>query len=125
MAYPDAPDMRSWYEGYAGGQKNRLAFDLDWVRRFATGDKIVEFGAMPPILTVALARQGYPVVGLDLAPGRFQDAVCKEGLSVQAVDFETQPLPFADDSSTLRFSTKCSSISESTQSSRFVKLVAC
>ena len=98
VAYPDAPDMRSWYEGYAGGQKNRLAFDLDWVRRFATGDKIVEFGAMPPILTVALARQGYPVVGLDLAPSRFQDAVCKEGLSVQAVDFETQPLPFADDS---------------------------
>ncbi len=51
---------------------------------------------MPPILTVALARLGYSVCGLDLAPARFQSVIRKEGLNVKEVDFELSPLPFDD-----------------------------
>ena len=97
-AAPDADSLRPWYKIYSAGQKKRLSFDLDYVRRYASvDDVIVEFGSMPPILTLALTRLGYSVCGLDLAPARFQSALRAESVTVKKVDFEVEPLPFADD----------------------------
>lgn len=97
-AAPDVESLRPWYQTYSAGQKLRLAFDLDYVRRYASvDDVIVEFGSMPPILTVALTRLGYSVCGLDLAPARFQSVLRSERLSVKKVDFEVERLPFADE----------------------------
>lgn len=95
---PDVDSLRPWYQIYSAGQKKRLSFDLDYVRRYASvDDVIVEFGSMPPILTLALTRLGYSVCGLDLAPARFQSAMRAENVVVKKVDFEVEPLPFADD----------------------------
>ena len=58
---------------------------------------MLEFGSSPPILTVALTRAGYSVCGLDLAPDRFETVCREDGLSVKKVNFEEEPLPFADD----------------------------
>lgn len=97
-ATPDVDSLTPWYNAYGAGQRRRLSFDLDHVRRFASRDDvIVEFGAVPPILTIALTRLGYSVCGLDLAPARFQSAIHKENLNVKEVNFEVAPLPFADD----------------------------
>lgn len=95
---PDVEALRPWYRSYSASQKKRLSFDLGQVERVAKRDDlIVEFGAMPPILTVALARRGYSVCGLDLAPARFQSVLRNENLTVKEVDFEAAPLPFEDD----------------------------
>ena len=93
-----SPVLSAWYESYAENHKVRLAFDLELIERFATRDAaMVEFGSCPPILTVALTRAGYSVCGLDLAPDRFEGVCRREGLTVKEVNFEEEPLPFADD----------------------------
>lgn len=95
---PDGQAMQRWYRNYSEGQKRRLAFDLDYVQRFATHDDVMlEFGSTPPILTLALTRLGYSVCGLDLAPERFQSVVRQERLAVRKVNFEIDSLPFSDD----------------------------
>lgn len=70
---PDLDALQPWYQRYSARQKKRLSFDLGQVEEVAKpGDSIVEFGAIPPILTVALARRGHSICGLDLAPARFR-----------------------------------------------------
>ena len=96
-ATPDVQALQAWYSRYSQRQKKRLAFDLDYVERFADrDDALLEFGSMPPILTLALTRLGYSVCGLDLAPDRFQSVMHKEDLAVRRVNFETESLPFSD-----------------------------
>ena len=91
---PDDEELLAWYRKYAQRQKKRLAFDVDYVRRFAEPSaKLLEFGSMPPILTATLARLGMSVTGLDLKPERFQSVVDAEELRVEKVDFETERLP--------------------------------
>jgi 2-polyprenyl-3-methyl-5-hydroxy-6-metoxy-1,4-benzoquinol methylase len=96
---PDVKDMEGWYKQYSNGQKKRLSYDIDYVERFASkGAKILEFGSVPPLLTSALTRLGYDVVGLDLKPDRFQTAITREKIKIEQVDFETEKLPFEDNS---------------------------
>lgn len=94
---PDDEELNAWYRKYAQRQKKRLAFDVDYVTRFADPSaKLLEFGSMPPILTATLTRLGMSVTGLDLKPERFETAVDSEGLRVERVDFETERLPLED-----------------------------
>jgi SAM-dependent methyltransferase len=96
---PDAPDLAAWYDGYASRDRARFAFDVDCVRRLLPpGGRIVEFGAVPPILTAALAKLPYDVVGVDIAPERFRSSIEAAGLDVRKADFEAEPLPFPDES---------------------------
>jgi 2-polyprenyl-3-methyl-5-hydroxy-6-metoxy-1,4-benzoquinol methylase len=96
---PDVKDMEGWYKQYSNSQKKRLSYDIDYVERFASkGAKILEFGSVPPLFTSALARLGYDVVGLDLKPDRFQTAISREKIKIEQVDFETEKLPFEDNS---------------------------
>lgn len=95
--HPDDAELASWYRHYSQGQKRRLMHDVGHVRRYIKpGEKVLEFSALPPILTVVLARSGFDVCGLDLKPERFQASIDAERLDIRKVDFETEPLPFAD-----------------------------
>ena len=94
---PDDEELLGWYRNYAERQKKRLAFDVDYVRRFADPTaKLLEFGSTPPILTVALTRLGMSVTGLDLKPERFRSAMNAQELRIERVDFETERLPLED-----------------------------
>lgn len=96
---PDVDSIKPWYRQYSIGQKKRLTYDIDYVEKFANkGAKILEFGSIPPILTTCLSRLGYDVTGLDLKPDRFQSHITKDNLKIEQVDFETEKLPFEDNS---------------------------
>lgn len=94
---PNDKSLIAWYEKYATSQRKRLSYDLDYAGQFCKkGDKILEFGSAPFLLTCALKRQGYKVTGLDLKPGRFAGTIVKEKIEVKRVDFEKTKLPIED-----------------------------
>ena len=95
--YPDDTEIALWWDRYSKGQKKRLIHDVEQVRRYIQpGQRVLEFGALPPILTVALTRAGFGICGLDLKPERFRTTIEAERLDVRKVNFETEQLPFAD-----------------------------
>lgn len=86
--------LTAWHQRYAGASAYRLAEDLRLVRRYCRpGARILECGSAPLILTIALRRRGYDVVGLDIAPERFAPTIAAEALDVRRVNFETEPIP--------------------------------
>lgn len=95
---PDTPGLQAWFEAYARRHRERLAFDLDYVAQYLpVGGRILECGALPPLLTVALRRGAWDVTGVDVAPERFQGVIRAEGLTIWKADIETARLPSADD----------------------------
>jgi SAM-dependent methyltransferase len=86
------------YYGYVEAHTDRLATDLDLVRRHARpGSAIVEVGSTPLVLTTAMVDAGYLVTGVDIKPSRFAETIADVGLDIRECDVETQPLPFGDD----------------------------
>jgi SAM-dependent methyltransferase len=57
---------------------------------------IIEFGAVPLLLTASLARLGYSITGVDIAPERFSRAINDLALEVVRCNIETERLPFHD-----------------------------
>jgi len=97
----DRADMKSWAVAYITdpGKQRRIAYDLDYVRRYAPSHaEIVEYGAIPLMLTLALQESGFKVTGVDLAPERFQTLIDRLQLRVVSCDIERQPPPFAPNS---------------------------
>lgn len=94
---PNSDSMRSWCEQYIVNHSRRLAHDLDLLKQFA-GQKssVLEIGSTPPVLTGAAKQMGYDMVGIDLAPDRFGEAIDKLGLDVRPCDIESEPLPASD-----------------------------
>ncbi|GBL04182.1 bifunctional 2-polyprenyl-6-hydroxyphenol methylase/3-demethylubiquinol 3-O-methyltransferase UbiG [Glaciecola sp. KUL10] len=93
--HPKDPEIVDWYKKYANSQRKRLSYDIDYTEKFCEqGDKILEFGSAPFLLTTVLKNKGYEVTGLDLKPGRFAGSIHKHKLDVKRIDFETQALPF-------------------------------
>jgi 2-polyprenyl-3-methyl-5-hydroxy-6-metoxy-1,4-benzoquinol methylase len=96
---PDLASLTEWYQNYAHSHKRRLAFDFDQVKkRMPQDSSLIEFGSIPPILTSALSRFGFKIVGIDIAPERFESCISSQGLNIMKVDIEVQELPFAADS---------------------------
>jgi SAM-dependent methyltransferase len=94
---PDDPALISWTENYGRVHRHRLAEDLMLVGRFAApGARVLEFGASPPFLSLALAEAGYAYCGLDIAPERFAGVLSAHRLDVRRVDFETEAVPLED-----------------------------
>ncbi len=92
---PDIDTLIEWYKFYANEHKERLAFDIDYVREYISAESvIIEFGAIPPILTIALTNLGYQVCALDIAPERFSNTILSSGLDIRKANIETQKLPF-------------------------------
>lgn len=86
--------INDWTVNYARHHRYRLSDDLALIARTVDpSQRILEFGSSPPIMTLALKRSGYDVVGLDLAPERFARTIAAHGLDVRRVNFETEPVP--------------------------------
>jgi len=97
----DCAEMENWFRNYANHHQKRLAFDYDTVTgRLEKSAEIVECGAAPFILTVALVNSGYNVTGLDIDPNRFKRTIERTKLTILKCDIENEPLPLADNSVT-------------------------
>jgi 2-polyprenyl-3-methyl-5-hydroxy-6-metoxy-1,4-benzoquinol methylase len=67
--FPPSPSS-PYFAQYLGWHRERLAFDLDYAKRWApAGSSILEIGAAPYFLTVPLLRLGFRVSPLDNAQG--------------------------------------------------------
>jgi SAM-dependent methyltransferase len=96
-AEPDTAGMSEWFHRYAQNHHRRLAYDIDYVRRYVQREgRILECGAIPLLLTGALQMIGYSVHGVDIAPERFAKAIVSLNLMVSKVNIETERLPFSD-----------------------------
>jgi SAM-dependent methyltransferase len=95
---PDDPALEEWFDSYRQQHRRRLVADL-WIvqRKLAPGARILEYGAVPLLLTVALVELGYEVSALDLAPQRFAAAIAELDLDVTGCDVETRPVPFGSE----------------------------
>lgn len=95
---PDDPSLAAWCAKYARQHRERLAGDLRLVEREAQpGARVLEYGAVPLLMTAALAERGYAVSALDVGPERFAGAIAELGLDVRRCDVETELVPFAED----------------------------
>lgn len=96
---PDEPSLVEWVAKYGRQHRHRLAGDLRLVElHVAPGARLLEYGAVPLIMTAALSRLDYRVSALDVAPERFGAAIESLGLDVRKVDVETEAAPFPSDS---------------------------
>ncbi len=94
---PDDATLRRWFATYWQQHRRRLAADL-WIveQHLPPGARILECGAVPLLMTGALAELGYDVQAVDIAPQRFGATIEALGLRVATCDIETEPLPFPD-----------------------------
>lgn len=96
---PDSSNLGSWYKKYVLGHTERLALDLDLVRKYArSGDALLDIGSVPPLLLGALKQLGYKVQGVDIAPDRFMRSLSTLSIPVTRCNIETERLPFPDHS---------------------------
>jgi SAM-dependent methyltransferase len=94
---PEDSALMKWHQGYLANHRVRLAHDLDIINReISKTDSILELGSVPLILTSALRRSGYKVIGCDIAPERYSTSIRSVGLDVIKCNIETENLPFSD-----------------------------
>jgi len=94
---PDDPALGDWLSNYRRQHRERLAADLRLVDAHAApAARILEYGAVPLLLTASLAARGYRVRALDVAPERFGQAIAELGLEARRCDVEVEAVPFAD-----------------------------
>ena len=94
----NADDSRiAWHRDNFRVHRKRYEHDLDLVQSLHRGGDILEVGAAPFHFTAALKLSGYPVVGLDLDPGRCEFFVRRYGLSIDGCDIERERLPYPDE----------------------------
>lgn len=90
--------LADWFFGYARQHRERLAADLRLVEEHVQrGARILEYGAVPLLMTAALAEEGYRVSAVDVAPERFSGSIAALGLDVRRCDVETEAVPFSND----------------------------
>lgn len=99
---PDDDELVPWFTNYGQQHHRRLAMDLHLLEESGAlsplprGVALLEFGAVPLLLTAAVAELGYDIHGLDVAPERFSRSIEELGLQVARCDVETEPVPFED-----------------------------
>ena len=95
--HPDEPALESWFSRYQRQHRVRFAADLTLVQsEVPPGAHLLEYGAVPLLMTAALTHLGYSVDALDIQPERFASSARHLGLEVQRCDVETEPVPFPD-----------------------------
>ena len=95
---PDDPSLRAWFSTYCRQHQRRLAVDLEIIRQHVEpGARLLEYGAVPLLLTAALAALDYDVRAIDIHPERFAAAIKELGLAVTRCNVEIEPVPFADE----------------------------
>jgi SAM-dependent methyltransferase len=94
-----ASGLERWYPYYCQTNRSRLAIDFDLVRAFVDPSaNVLEVGAVPLVLMLALQSEGYRMTGVDLDPSRFAQTIADQKLNVVSCDIESEALPFADQS---------------------------
>ena len=88
---------REWWSSYFENHYERYLVTIEMIRDLGEGRRILEVGCLPGHLTVLLREAGLDVHGVDIDPGRVQPLWDRYGIGVEAVDIETEPLPFVDD----------------------------
>lgn len=92
---PDDPALGAWFDGYCREHRRRFAADLEIVAaHVAPRAGILEFGAIPLVLTAALAALEYDVRAVDIDPSRFAGSIASLDLRVSRCDIEREPVPF-------------------------------
>jgi SAM-dependent methyltransferase len=92
---PDDPGLEEWFSRYRRQHTPRLAADLALIERQAAPDaRVLEYGAVPLLVTAALSALDYRVSALDVAPERFRSTIDRLNLDVRACDIETTAVPF-------------------------------
>jgi SAM-dependent methyltransferase len=93
---PDDSALNAWFSKYIREHRTRLAADL-WIidRHIEPGARVLEYGAIPLVMTAALAALEYAVSALDIKPERFATAIASLGLDVTRCDVETEAVPYA------------------------------
>ena len=93
---PDDPALGEWFPRYYRQHRKRLAADLHLIdKHFEPKARILEYGAIPLLMTAALAALDYEVSAVDVKPERFATAIASLGLDVRRCDVETEAVPFA------------------------------
>ncbi len=96
---PEDAALEGWFSKYYRQHRHRFAADLDLVGKYVEPKaRVLEYGAIPLVMTGALAALGYEVRALDLAPQRFGKAIRDLGLDVAACDVETEAVPHPGES---------------------------
>jgi SAM-dependent methyltransferase len=95
---PVDPSLKEWFSKYCREHRTRLAGDLRIVDRHVKRKaRVLEYGAIPLVMTGALAALEYEVSAVDIKPERFAKAITSLGLDVRKCDVETEPVPFASE----------------------------
>jgi len=76
--------------------RNRYKSDVNIIKTFYKDGEILEIGSVPCHLTTILKLLGYPVIGVDLHPFRYQSIIDKFKLNIKKCDIERTHLPFSD-----------------------------
>lgn len=96
---PDDPALKGWYSNYCKQHRKRLAADLRIIELHVPDKaRVLEYGAIPLLLTGALAALDYDISALDVAPERFANAIADLRLHVIRCDVESESVPFPADS---------------------------
>lgn len=92
------PNLEEWYLSYSTTHSRRLAYDLSILDAYVpSATRIVEFGAVPPILTHAMAERSIEVVAVDIDPSRFSKAFASIRAKAVKCDIETEQVPLPDE----------------------------
>lgn len=89
-------DRDHWDEGFMARRAERYQQDVRVMSRELGDDPVIEVGSVPCHLTLALARMGRRVIGVDIDPTRATSVIEATGLDVRRVDVEAEALPFDD-----------------------------
>ena len=93
---PEDPALEEWLSRYCRQHRQRLACDLAIVEgQVEPAARILEYGAIPLLLTGALTELGYNLSAIDVRPERFAKAIVALGLEIARCDVETEAVPFA------------------------------
>lgn len=88
--------LEEWNADYFDSHKKRYQSDFEMFVRFYNRGEILEVGSAPCHFTYLLKKLNYPVVGLDIEPGRLNKFIKKYDLDVRKCDIEKEQLPFKD-----------------------------
>lgn len=83
MAYEvssDESDFSGWARDYIRRFSTRVAFDVDYVRRYVQPcGRLLECGSTPLLLTACLKHLNYDFTGIDIDPNRFKATLDQPG----------------------------------------------
>ncbi len=90
------PDIN--FSGFISSVKNRYFTELQVLRKYGQGKKVIEIGATPFVFSILAKKFEVDLISVDLNPDKYQEIIDYYGLDVRRVDIESQPLPFEDNS---------------------------